>query len=116
MAKRGRDYALATSLWEELSTTPRGNPEAIEALMELAIHYEHRGRDSAKAAQATREALAHLSTGWRRKGIAAGKYRNLRSRLEHRLERLTRKASRSLPLGIGRAEAGGEAAASNQQA
>ncbi|HEV2341175.1 MAG TPA: ribonuclease H-like domain-containing protein [Candidatus Acidoferrales bacterium] len=116
LAKRGRDYALATSLWEELSETPRGNPDAIEALMELAIHYEHRGRDSAKAAQATREALAHLSAGWRRKGVTAGKYRKLRSRLEHRLERLARKTSRSLPLGIGRGEAGGETAASNQEA
>ena len=116
LAKRGRDYALAISLWEELSATPRGNPEAIEALMELAIHYEHRGRDSAKAAQATREALAHLSAGWRRKGVTASKYRNLRSRLEHRLERLARKTSRSLPLRIGRGEAGGETAASNQEA
>ncbi|HKW87324.1 MAG TPA: ribonuclease H-like domain-containing protein [Candidatus Acidoferrales bacterium] len=116
LAKRGRDYALATSLWEELSATPRGNAEAIEALVELAIHYEHRGRDSAKAAQATREALAHLLAGWRRKGIRAERYRTLRGKLEHRLERLTRKASHSLPLRIGRAEAGGEAEASNQQA
>jgi uncharacterized protein len=116
LAKRSRDYALATSLWEELSATPRGNPEAIEALIELAIHYEHRGRDNAKAAQVTRKALAHLSAGLHGQGITPGRYRGLRSKLEHRLERLTRKVSRSLPLGIGRAQASEGAVASNQQA
>lgn len=116
LAKRGRDYALATSLWEQLSALPTGNAQAIEALVELAIHHEHRGRDSARAAQATHEALAQLSAGLRSRNITLGKYRILRSRLEHRLARLNRKLSRSLLLGIARAEARDGAAASNQQA
>ena len=105
LAKRGREYALATSLWEQLSATPAGNPEAIEALVELAIHYEHRGRNNTRAAEVTREALAHLSAGLRGRSITAGRYLGLRSKLEHRLERLNRKAANALPLHAGTAEA-----------
>lgn len=114
LAKRGRDYSLATSLWEELSETTRGNPEAIEALVELAIHHEHRRRDSAKAAQATREALAHVSAGLRGRHLTPGRYRTLRNKLEHRLERLNRKAANVLPLDAGAAEARTRAAKSNR--
>ena len=116
LAKRGRDYALATSLWEQLSALPLGHAAAIEALVELAIHHEHRQRDSARAAQVTREALAQLSAGLGSRNISSAKYRALRSRLEHRLARLNRKLSRSLLSGIARAEAREGAAASNQQA
>ncbi|HEV2488509.1 MAG TPA: ribonuclease H-like domain-containing protein [Candidatus Acidoferrales bacterium] len=115
LAKRGRDYELANSLWEKLCSNAGSEPETIEALVELAIHYEHRGRDPLRAAQMTREALAHLSAGARERRIAAGRYRSLRGNLEHRLERLSRKASRSLPLETISAEARSGPPASNQE-
>jgi uncharacterized protein YprB with RNaseH-like and TPR domain len=98
LAKRGRDYALANSLWEELRLIPGGSPEAIEALVELAIHHEHRGQDSAMAARLTREALTRVSASCRGGDRPAGRYRNLRRKLTHRLERLNRKTTNALPL------------------
>jgi uncharacterized protein len=116
LAKRGRDYDLANSLWEKLCSSTEAGPETIEALIELAIHYEHRGRDPRRAAQITSEALAHLTAGARERHIATGRYRSLRSRLEHRLERLNRKATRSLPLETVPAEARSGPQASNREA
>jgi tetratricopeptide (TPR) repeat protein len=116
LAKRGRDYELANSLWATLCSNAEAGPEAIEALVELAIHYEHRGRDPRRAAQMTREALAHLTAGVRERRITTGQYRSLRSSLDHRLERLNRKATRSLPLDVVPVEARDRAAASNREA
>jgi uncharacterized protein len=116
LAKRTRDYNLANSLWEELSSVPGSNAETIEALVELAIHYEHRVRDTRRAAQFTREALARLSASLRARRVNAVQYQKLRGALQGRLERLIRKSANSLPLHAVAPEARDAHAASNQEA
>ncbi len=97
LAKRDRDYDLALSLWEELSHEHRsGLVESIEAAVELAIHYEHRARDPERAAEIMRAALATLSDHPNADHTRARGFRNLRARLEHRLNRLNRKSARPL--------------------
>jgi len=97
LAKRDRDYDLALSLWEELSREKRSDlAESIEAAVELAIHYEHRARDPERAASIMRDALAGLTASPNKDRTGGGPYRGLRSRLEHRLERLDRKSARPL--------------------
>jgi uncharacterized protein len=99
LAKRDRDYELALSLWEELSREHRtGLAESIEAAIELAIHYEHRARDPERAAEITRAALGTLAGHPNTDHTRARGFRNLRTRLEHRLDRLDRKSARSLTL------------------
>lgn len=115
LAKRTRDYKLANSLWEEFRSIPGGSPEAIEALVELAIHYEHRARDMRRAEQLTREALARLSASLRARRVNTAQYQKLRDHLQCRLARLDRKASKSLPFPAAAAEARDAPAASNQK-
>ena len=86
-AKRERDYARATSLWEELLAD---STEGLEAYEQLAIYYEHHALEPRRAADFTREALAALRKAYRSGRIEPGRYRRLQARLEHRLARLTR--------------------------
>jgi uncharacterized protein YprB with RNaseH-like and TPR domain len=85
LAKRQRDYARATHLWQELA---RDAAASLEACEQLAIHYEHRARDPRRAAEFTRRALDALG----RSLLVPGPSGKLRARLEHRLARLERKA------------------------
>lgn len=87
-AKRGREFGLASSLWEELRESSR---EDIRSCEELAIHYEHRDRDPARAAAATREAIGRLREAAVSGRIAADRFRRLHERLQHRLARVTAK-------------------------
>ena len=97
LAKRDRDYDLALSLWEELSREHRsGLAESIEAAVELAIHYEHRARDPERAAEIMRAALATLAVSSNANRTNARSFGSLRTRLEHRLNRLDRKCARPL--------------------
>ncbi len=136
LAKRERDYARATALWNELvgEQFPSAPAEAdaeesveadfsppagrlktapayyagelgassdaiasdIEAYEQLAIYYEHRARDPHRALEVTRAALTARTGATGR--ISREPQRRLRTRLEHRLQRLERKASRELPL------------------
>jgi uncharacterized protein YprB with RNaseH-like and TPR domain len=95
LAKRERDYDFALSLWEELSREHRsGLAESMEAAIELAIHYEHRARDPERAAKIMRAALATLPGHPNTLHAHTRDFRNLRTRLEHRLDRLDRKSAR----------------------
>ncbi len=102
LAKRDRDYDLALSLWEELSREHRsGLAESIEAAIELAMHYEHRVRDPERAAEIMRAAIATLADHLNHSNAdrtGARSFGSLRTRLEHRLNRLDRKSARSLTL------------------
>jgi urease accessory protein UreF len=60
------------AIWTDLGASP--NPFRVEALVELAKHYEHREKDLARALETTRAALALEDTA------------ELRAR-EHRLGR-----------------------------
>ena len=83
--KRQGQHERAVAVWLEL--TRRETRFALEALEELAIHYEHRQRDAQTALEFTTAALARLT--------AEAPLRAHRERFAHRRERLQRKASRA---------------------
>ena len=80
--KRQGNYSAAVELWREM--VHRGTPDSIAAYEQLAIYYEHRERDFARAAEFTEAALECLREH-------PNPYPYLR-RFSHRLERLRRKA------------------------
>jgi uncharacterized protein YprB with RNaseH-like and TPR domain len=112
LAKRERDFPLANSLWEDLLGDSR---EGLDAYEQLAIYYEHHARAPERAAGLAREALTELRKALRGGRIEPGRYRRMQARLEHRLARLTRKASHPLLADTHRtvAEAGAGGGASN---
>jgi uncharacterized protein YprB with RNaseH-like and TPR domain len=57
LAKRRGDHARAAALWLELSTDPQ---EGVLACEQLAIHYERRAKDPARATEFARLGLAKL--------------------------------------------------------
>jgi uncharacterized protein len=82
--KRQHLHDLAVEKWRELSR--RESPLALDALEELAMHFEHHQRDHKAAIEFTQAALE-----WLRKESAASSHTE---RFTHRLERLQRKSSR----------------------
>jgi hypothetical protein len=89
LAKRERDYARATSLWEELAGD---STDGMEAYEQLAIYYEHHAHAPERAAGLTRDALRELRRAVRDGSFDPRRYQKLKTRLEHRLARLERKA------------------------
>jgi hypothetical protein len=83
--KRQRQHESAVELWLELAR--REPPLAVEALEELAIHFEHHRRDLEQALEFTLAALAHLD----------GPFPSVphRTRFAKRRERLRRKLERA---------------------
>jgi uncharacterized protein YprB with RNaseH-like and TPR domain len=93
LAKREGDFAQARELWEGIAGDSR---EGFEAYEQLAIYFEYHTREPHRAAAIMRKALAELRSANRLGTIAAGAYRMSRTRFEHRLARLDRKAGRGL--------------------
>lgn len=93
LAKREGDYSLARELWEGMLGNSR---EGLEAYEQLAIYFEHEAREPHRAAALARKALVELRRANRLGTIAAVAYRQARTRFEHRLARLERKAGRTL--------------------
>jgi uncharacterized protein len=93
LAKREGDFAQARELWEGIAGNSR---EGFEAYEQLAIYFEHHARELHRAAAIMRKALAELQSANRLGTIAAAAYRMSRTRFEHRLARLDRKAGRGL--------------------
>ena len=83
--KRQRRHESAVELWRELSR--REPPLAVEALEELAIHYEHRLRNLEQALEFTLAALAHLDGQ-----VPSAPHR---ARFARRRERIQRKLART---------------------
>jgi hypothetical protein len=81
--KRQRAHALAVEAWLELARRP--SALGLEALEELAIHYEHHQRDLKRAMEFTRSALERLR---------AQPSPAQTERLMRRIERLRRKSAR----------------------
>ncbi len=83
--KRQRRHESAVEFWLELSR--REPPLAVEALEELAMHYEHRLRNLEQALEFTLVALAHLD----------GQFPSPahRARFARRRERIQRKLART---------------------
>jgi hypothetical protein len=94
LAKREGDFTQARELWEGIAGNSR---EGFEAYEQLAIYFEHHAREPHRAAAIMRKALAELRGANRLGTIAATAYRVSRTRFEHRLARLDRKAGQSLP-------------------
>ncbi len=87
LAMRQKDYARAATLWEELIAHPE---DVLRACEQLAIHYEHRVRDAARAADYTRIGLKKLRLLRARPEnvFAAGRLTRLERKFLHRLVRL----------------------------
>ena len=83
--KRQRQHESAIELWLELSR--RETPLALEALEELAIHFEHHLRHLEQALEFTLAALARLEAG--------PPSASDRIRFARRMERLQRKLARA---------------------
>jgi len=83
--KRQRQHESAIELWLELSR--RETPLAVEALEELAIHFEHHLRHLEQALEFTLAALARLEAG--------PPSASDRIRFARRMERLQRKLARA---------------------
>jgi uncharacterized protein YprB with RNaseH-like and TPR domain len=81
--KKRREHAQAVELWTELAR--REEPHSVNALEELAIHYEHRCRDAAGAMAFAIAALDRLGGAAR----ATSRFRQL----TRRVDRLRRKSS-----------------------
>jgi uncharacterized protein len=102
LAKREGNFGQARELWEGMLGNSK---EGIEAYEQLAIYYEHRAREPKQAAAIVRKALAELRKSNRLGMMAAGVYRRVRERFEHRLARLERSLGKTL---LDAMEAGGE--------
>jgi len=121
LAKRERDFTRATALWTEMIGLPGGaqpfdppgrtqgkeaeplqkNSDgeagaALEAYEQLAIYYEHHAHNPRRAAELTRAALDELRRANRSEQLEPGRYKRLKTQLDHRLARLERKSGASL--------------------
>jgi uncharacterized protein len=95
LAKRRGDYENAVLLWQEIAADPSGSEEeAIHACEQLAIFYEHRAKDYARAREFARLALATIQRAQARARAGYGDTKNARAerellnritRLEHRI-------------------------------
>lgn len=93
LAKREGNLAQARELWEGMLGNSK---EGIEAYEQLAMYYEHRAREPKQAAAIVRRALTELRRSNRLGMMAAGAYRRVRERFEHRLARLERSLGKTL--------------------
>jgi len=85
--KRRQEHDQAAALWQELAQ--REEPLALRALEQLAIHYEHRRRDTTAAMIFTTAALDRLRGQSQRSSLS--------KQFSKRLERLRRKACEKTP-------------------
>ncbi|MCL5287014.1 MAG: ribonuclease H-like domain-containing protein [Acidobacteria bacterium] len=103
LAKREKDFGRATQLWEGMVGAQHAAPlreedgadAELEAYEQLAMYYEHQARQPERAAVLTREALASLGDALQAGNLTAAAHRKLHARLEHRLERLARRAGQN---------------------
>ena len=92
--KRRRQYQEAVEIWTEIAR--RDETFAIEALEQLAIHYEHRCRDVASALQFVLAAVARRQSDGGPGSEPVHSTESIRvERFNHRLKRLRRKSARA---------------------
>jgi uncharacterized protein YprB with RNaseH-like and TPR domain len=85
LARRERDFGRATELWHGLANSKESSLEALE---QLAIHYERRDRNYREAVRVTHLALGQLRNAYRLGLIRPKRHANLSARLRQRLIRL----------------------------
>lgn len=89
LAKREGDLGLAYSLWQEI----RGaTAEGLEAYEQLAIYFEHKAKQPERALQLMEPAMEELRNAFRAGHASAAQYRRMKTRIEHRLARLRKRA------------------------
>jgi len=109
LAKRELDYTRAISLWDALRQAPNSNKRnespllaeeaqralesAIEAAEQLAIYYEHRGKQPKRALELMRAAIVELYEAQREGKIAKDRAGKFEARLNRRLMRLGRRCA-----------------------
>lgn len=91
LAKREQDFGRAVELWKELAAAVQ---PSVEALEQLALHYERRERNYHEAAHTTRSALGELRKASRLGLIGPQRHAHLSQRLKKRLIRIQTKADR----------------------
>jgi hypothetical protein len=91
LAKRQGDFELACELWKDAARNSRHGYDAYE---QLAIYYEHKGRDPEQARQIVRQALNELRRANQVGDITPGAYSEIKARFDYRMERLERKSRR----------------------
>src|SRR5690348_9672913 len=87
LAKRRGDFQAAVALWHELAADPQDGAFACE---QLAIHYERRARDLARAVEFARLGLANVkrSCAQSRDPYAASRASRLAEKFANRISRL----------------------------
>ncbi len=93
LAKRDGDFKLACELWKDALGNSRHGYEAYE---QLAIYYEHKGRDPEQAQQIVQQALNQLRRAFQVGDITPGAYREFKARFDRRMDRLARKSRKPL--------------------
>lgn len=93
LAKRQGDFELACELWRGALGNSRHGYEAYE---QLAIYYERKVGDPEQAQTIVQQALDELQRAIQVGDIAPGPYREIKTRFDHRMERLERKGQRPL--------------------
>ena len=110
LARRERDYERSAAIWQTLASEPssEGNETndrtdagvcttiRVEALEQLAVHYERRKRDPRRALEYANQGLSHVMKAQRtgRESVAA--LARVRYRLYERIARLERKSAELL--------------------
>jgi uncharacterized protein len=97
LAKQDGDFELACDLWNGALGNSRQGYEAYE---QLAIYYEHKGRDPEQALRVVRQAVNELRRAVQIGDIASGAYREIKARFDRRMVRLERKNHRPLLDGL----------------
>ena len=97
LAKRQGDFDLACQLWKDALGNSRHGYEAYE---QLAIYYERKARDPEQAREVVKQALDELRCAIQLGDIAPGPYREIKTRFDHRMERLGRKTQKPLLDGL----------------
>jgi uncharacterized protein len=92
LAKHEGDFDLACDLWEGALGNSRHGYEAYE---QLAIYYEHNARNPEQARQVVRRAIDELCRANQIGDIASSAYREIKTRFDHRMARLERKAAQA---------------------
>jgi hypothetical protein len=91
LAKRRGDFKAAAALWHELAADPQ---DGVLACEQLAIHYERRDRDLARAVEFARLGLAKVkrSCAHSRDPYVASRASRLAEKFVNRISRLESKA------------------------
>ena len=99
LAKKNGDHTRAAELWNEIIADPE---DGIHACEQLAIHYERRAKNPAKALEFAQLALGYIRRARSQRGnlLTATKFSRLEQNLLKRISRLEQRMSPSPALSL----------------